>query len=218
VTLSGNLGEGEQDEELAKLMAGRMRNVVERAKAAFSDYLKSQSPARSEQVAIAGHAIRLAKLDDMFRAHRLDSSFEEANPEDVQELLDLLGVVPWAELVHDKLLLLNPTFGQSSRLVGGADTDLIRGDTLIDFKTTKAGEVTAAFLDQLLGYLLLARNEHRTDPAFPEIKRLGVYFCRHSHVWTQDASLWTSHPNFDELERWFFEHAKAVYGQKQESG
>jgi hypothetical protein len=34
--------------------------------------------------------------------------------------------------------------------VGGADTDLIAGDTLVDFKTTKDGTVTAAILDQSL--------------------------------------------------------------------
>lgn len=216
VTLPGGPGDDEGDEELAKETAGRMRHVVERAKSAFSGYLKDRSPTPVEQADFAGHAIRLAKLDGMSRALRFDPSFEEADPEDMQDLLDLLAVVPWGELVHDKVLLLNPMFGESSSLVGGADTDLIAGDTLIDFKTTKTDEMKPEHLDQLLGYFLLARNEHCTGPTFPEIKRLGIYFSRHAHLWAQDVSLWTRHPDFPELEKWFFGHAKEVYGRNQE--
>jgi hypothetical protein len=189
---------------------------VEEAKAAFAAFLKTQAPDRTQQATLAGHAIRLAKLDAVHRALRLDPKFEEVDPEDVQDLLDLLAIVPWGELVHDRVMLLNPTFGESSTLVGGADTDLIAGETLFDFKTTKAGEVTPAFRDQLLGYLLLARNEHRTAPDFPEIKRLALYFCRHGYVWVQDAALWTNHPDFGELEAWFFDHAKEIFGRNQE--
>jgi hypothetical protein len=203
-------GPPEEMEAAAKEVSGRMRAVVEKAKAAVAAHGKKSAPALPEQADLAAHAIRLAKLDVVSRARPPDLTFEDADPEDVQDLIDLLAVVPWGELVHDKVLVLNPTFGESSSLVDGADADLIAGDTLIDLKTTKTGTVTAEALDQLLGYFLLARNQRRSDPAFPEIKRLGVYFCRHGHVWAQDASLWTSHPDFGELEKWFFNHAKEV--------
>jgi hypothetical protein len=212
------LGPPDEMEAAAKGMSDRMRAVVEKARAAVGTYTQSRSPTPPAQADLAGHAIRLAKLDDVFRALRIDPQFEDADPEDVQDLLALLAVVPWSELVHDKVLLLNPTFGESSGLVGGADADLIAGDALVDFKTTKAGEVTAAFLDQLLGYSLLVRHQRRIDPAFPEIKRLGLYFCRHGHLWVQDASLWASHPDFAEVERWFFDHAKEVCVRTQKPG
>jgi hypothetical protein len=206
---SGPEGSGTHEQmEAAREMSGRMRAIVENAQAAVAAYIKSRSPTPPEQADLASHAIRLAKLDDVSRALRPDLTFENADPEDVQDLLGLLAIVPWGELVHDKVPLLNPTFGESSALVGGTDADLIAGDTLIDFKTTKAGEVTAESLDQLLAYLLLARNEQRSDPAFPEIRRLALYFCRHGHVWVQEESLWTSHPAFPELEQWFCDHAK----------
>src|SRR5262249_38817271 len=114
-------------------------------------------------------------------------------------------------LIHDKVLILNPTFGESSLLVGGSDADLISGELLLDFKATKKSEMAVANLDQLLGFFLLAHNHRRQDPTFPEIKRFGLYFCRHGHLWTQDVALWTDHPEFTALESWFFQHAREVF-------
>ena len=104
---------------------------------------------------------------------------------------------------------MNPTCGESSRTVGGADADLITGDLLIDFKTTAKKVIDATQLDQLFGYFLLARNEGKTDPDFPDIRRVGLYFCRHGHLSTWDVSQWTGHPDFPSIEEWFFAHAQA---------
>src|SRR5262249_13957453 len=104
-----------------------------------------------------------------------------------------------------------PTFGEASKLVGGADADLIAGGMLVDFKTTKADEMQPKYLDQLLGYLLLARHQRRTDPRFPEINRLALYFCRHACRWQFDATAWTAHPDFSEVERWFFDRAQQAF-------
>ena len=120
----------------------------------------------------------LGELDSVCRAMRLDPHFQEAAPEDVEDLLALLALVPWGELLHPETLRLNRTFDASSRLVGGADADLISGEMMVDFKTTKSAKMEAASLDQLLGYLLLARHCRREDGAFPVISRLGLYFVR----------------------------------------
>ncbi len=195
-------------EELAKEVAGQMGAVVAKAKSAFAAYLKNTSPDRPQQADLAAHAIRLAKLDEMYRASQLDSSFESADPEDVEDLLDLLAIVPFKMLLHDKVLLLNPTFKQSSKVVGEADTDLITGNMLVDFKTTKAGEMTADSLDQLLGYYLLARHQRRVDATFPAINRLALYFSRHGYLWAASVTAWTNNPQFSEVEEWFFKRAK----------
>ena len=55
----------------------------------------------------------------------------------MEDLLSMLEIVPFGSLLHKKTVLLNPTFEESSVLVGGADADLIAGDLLIDFKVTK---------------------------------------------------------------------------------
>jgi hypothetical protein len=210
----GAEGSPEELEELAKEVAGRMRQVVEKAKAACDAHLKSTLPARGEQTELAAHAIRLAKLDVVIRAVELDPTFEVAAPEDVEDLLDLLAVVPFDALLDDKLLVLNPNFGEASKLVGGADTDLITGDMLVDFKTTKSSELQTRDLDQLFGYYLLARHQQQIAPTFPEIKRVALYFCRHGYLWPMDVTKWTDHPQFAEVEEWFFERAKEVFGTR----
>jgi hypothetical protein len=203
------------DESLAKEVAGKMRKVVEKAKSAHAAYLKSTSPTRAEQAELARHAIRLAKLDDLPAASRIDPTFEEATEEDVEDVLALLAIVPFNALLHDKVLLLNPVFGQTSLLVGGADADLIVGDMLVDFKTTKSDTMAVQDLDQLLGYYLLTRRQRQADPTFPAINRLALYFCRHAYLWTWDTTIWTEHPVFAETEEWFFTRANEVFKAKQ---
>ena len=60
---------------------------------------------------IAAHAIRLARIDPLVRAHVLDPEFESADFYDVEDLLAMLEIVPWDFLVDGETLLLNPTFG-----------------------------------------------------------------------------------------------------------
>jgi hypothetical protein len=205
------------DPSLAKETAQRAKTVIEMAKSDVTAYLKNESPTLSDQAKLASHAIRLAKLDDMFRARRFDGTFVDAAKEDIDDLLAMLAIVPFEPLLHDQVLLLNPDFQEASLLVGGADTDLISGNLLVDFKATKKSEMQARDLDQLFGYVLLARHQRRTNPAFPEIKRLGFYFCRHGHLWVQDVSAWIDHPEFPEVEQWFFERAKEVFRKSREA-
>ncbi|MGH8128091.1 MAG: hypothetical protein ACRETC_06950 [Gammaproteobacteria bacterium] len=194
-----------------KEVAKRAFVIVENAKKAMVAYVKAQ-PTAAMQAELAAHAIKLAKLDSVCRTGRLEPGFGQASPEDVQDLIALLSITPFDDLLHDKVLLLNPAFGQASQSVGGADADLITGDLLVDFKTTKSGHITAGNLDQILGYFLLARKQHTVDPTFPEINRLGLYFCRHGYLWTLEASVWTSNPAFREIEQWFFRRADEVFG------
>jgi hypothetical protein len=186
-------------------VASRVRKILQDSRAAVTAYLNCKAPKRARRAELAGHAIRLAKLDDVGRAWRLDPRFEEADPEDVGDLLSLLAIVPFESLLHAKLMLLNPRFPCTAKLFGAADADLIAGDMLLDFKVTKYCELTADNLDQLLGYLLLARHERRLDPTFPTINRLGLYFCRHGLLWVQNAAAWANHPQFSQVEEWFFE-------------
>lgn len=195
-------------------MQDRARQTIEAAKKAVAGYIKEEAPDQIRQRDLAGHAIRLAKLDSVFRANYLDISFEEVDPEDVQDLLDMLAIVPFESFLSKEVLLLNPNFKESSHLVGGADCDLITGDLLVDFKVTKKNEIQVKFLDQVLGYLLLARRQRHVDQTFPTINKLGLYFCRHGYLWTMGVATWTEHPQFLEIEEWFFKHAREVFGSR----
>jgi len=212
VSFATGRGAGVGSEELAKETAERTRRVVETAKSAVAAYVLNGSPGAPERAEVAKHAIQLAKLDSMYRASQFDSTFEEAAPEDVDDLLAMLAIVPFESLMHHEILL-NPIFGDTSKLVGGADTDLISGDMLVDLKTTKKSAMHPRELDQLFGYFLLARHQRHDDPNFPEIKRVALYFCRHGHLWTLNSNIWTDLPEFSDVEQWFFQRAGEVFSK-----
>ena len=190
-------------EEVAK----RAQRIVSSAKTAVAAFCKSQNSKSVTRTELATHAILLAKLDSIARSHQLDPHFEEADIEDVQDLLEMLAVVPFNQLIDNGPLLLNPGFGETSQIVGGADADLISGDLLVDIKVTKKGEMKVTDLDQLLGYFLLGRHQRSIDDKFPNIKRVAIYFARHGYLWELDAAVWTGHPQFLEIEEWFFKRA-----------
>src|ERR1017187_1434228 len=190
-------------EEISK----RAKHIVEKAKAAVTAFCKSKSPDNTMRNDLAAYAICLANLDVIVRAGVLDPHFECADPEDVEDLLEMLSIVPFGDLLDKKSIILNPAFGDASLLVGGADADLVSGDLLLDFKVTKKDSMEPKTLDQLLGYFLLWRKERLSNPALQEIGRVGLLFARHGYLWTFDVKEWTEHPEFPEIEQWFFKRA-----------
>ncbi len=208
--------EPEKEEDLIRQMrAGRdtemerrIRSVVENANACVGCFVSDKSATPPALPDVAGHAIRLAKLDVLARVGLFNPSFEEAAQEDIKNLLEMLDLVPFEQLLHDKIVLLNPTFGEVSKWVG-CDGDLISGDLLVDFKTTIKSAMQPNDLDQLLGYFLLSRYERRSNPTFPEIKRAGLYFARHGHLWVIDVATWTNLPEFAEIEQWVVARVEA---------
>jgi hypothetical protein len=198
-------------EQSPHLLAKEVRQLVAEVRAAVSEFVGLKTASVAEISKVAANAIQLAKLDSVYRAQVLEPTFKETSPEDVQDLLALLAVVPFNELLHPTTLRLNPDFGPTSHLVGGADADLISGDLLIDMKTTKKGEVVTTDLDQLFGYFLLARRQHSADPSFPQVRRVALYFSRHAHLLPIDTTAWTTHPDFAAVEKWFFQRAEQEY-------
>ncbi len=130
--------------------------------------------------------------------------------EDIADLDALLSIVPWHELVHPDVMVLNAAFGKASELIGGAEADLISGDLLVDIKVSNKSEMNGAHFDQLLGYFILSRFQCATDPLAPRIDRLGLYFARHGFLFSMPASDWTNRPDFLALEQWFLERALSV--------
>jgi hypothetical protein len=189
-------------------VAERIRDILQQAKAAVNAYVINKSPTRSHQEQMALHAIHLAHLEQVYRRMYLDPNFQQVDGKDVQDLLELLAVVPFDSLIDRQTLILNPDFGASSKAVSGTDEDLITGDCLVNFKTTKSGEIKTVYLTSLASFLVLARHERLTDPAFPVINRLGIYFCRHAYFWTMDVGCLIENPHFKSLEKLFFDFAQ----------
>jgi hypothetical protein len=93
-----------------------------------------------------------------------------------EEWLADLDALSWA--AYDTLgglfgdrSVLHPTFAGGAD-VGGADGDLILDDCLVEIKTTLDPRWRRAWLDQLLGYVLLDYNDRYG------IRSIGVYLAR----------------------------------------
>ena len=133
----------------------------------------------------------LADFDTMYRT-RNTMPPSPITDEQVQEILDLNNLVPWEFFDQFDKIILNPHFGKGSRRLGGADADIIADDLLIDFKTTVQPKLTLEMVRQLVGYAVLCNHFGITknpDETIPhEIKRIGIYFARSSHMFVTDLS------------------------------
>jgi hypothetical protein len=156
------------------------RNVDE-ARAAYQRYLED-GEITDELIRCAVH---LARIDPIFRAWYVDPNMGVADDGDVEDLRKLISLVKPEFFRAEKLCALNPTFGLASRLVGGADVDLVIDDTILDIKTTKHLKLQQRYFHQIVGYYLLFRLGGLADaPMEPEITTLGIYFSRHGKLVT----------------------------------
>ncbi len=161
--------------------AARAREVVGQARKFQRRYQRLKHPRRAAQQELAAHSLRLAKLDGFIRAGYLNTDIRIAAQRDVKEVARLLEIAPLNELAGATPLLLNPTFGYFSTLVGGADADIISGGRLIDIKTTKNPAVERHMVRQLVGYMILARCMRRRNTAMPRLTTVEIYFSRFGH-------------------------------------
>jgi hypothetical protein len=187
----------------------QVNRVLRDGKRAISAYRRKRRSSSRDRAELAGYALRFASLDEVCRSGTRAPDFNAAPNEQIAELLELLSLVPFDALCNARPLLLNPTFREASRVVGGADADLICGDTLIDVKTVNEKSVQADYFDQLLGYFILARHARRFDTSFPIINHLALYFARQGHLWkTWDVSALHDDAEFLTLEQWFIDEAE----------
>lgn len=152
----------------------KAKAVVEEARAAGARWPRQNLARFREQ---ARHAAKLAQLDQVVRPG-LPPTFGEASgvaeagiAAEVVELLE--HAEPLWKVVRKASVWLNPTFGDASAMVGGADADLIAGDTLIEIKTTKAAAIERDQMRQLIGYVCLARAS-----AMYQVNNVAVYSSR----------------------------------------
>ena len=86
----------------------------------------------------------------------------------------------------DKYCFLNPTFGEGSRLVGGADADLVLDGIIIDIKTTSKMVFSQQYFKQLVGYYILGMigGVHVGDNYVngEEREELAIYYSRYGYM------------------------------------
>lgn len=200
---AARVGCSEKDIKLLKMQAAGIIEAAHR-------FLESHVGATVWDASLlAIHAVLLAKLDNVCRAYQLDPALTEADPDDVRDVVELLAIVPYELLSDPKVMLMNPTFGAFSSVVGGADADLISGDLLVDIKTTKAADLKPDVIRQLLVYLILAQRAHAADnEVFPVVRRVGIYFSRHGHLWQMPTEQIIEHPRYHETADWLIHFAE----------
>lgn len=153
------------------------RTVLNRARAAQVRYAASGKITDSLLKGVIG----LAQLDVVFRCGFIDENLGVAHREDVRDLRNLISLVKPNEFCARRICLLNPTFGIGSRLIGGADADLLIDGMLIDVKATKKAELTRDHFNQLLGYLALHEIWGLDGlKRKPKISKLAVYSARYA--------------------------------------
>jgi hypothetical protein len=153
-------------------------------------------------------SLLLAQIDPIYRAGYWDPNLGTVDDQDIQDLRNLISLID-PEIFRAQVCILNPTFGEGSRLVGGADVDLVLDDVMIDVKTTKNPSFKKEYLHQLIGYYTLYKiggitglgQEH-------EIKRLGIYFSRYGYFHAIQVCDLIS-DRFPKFLQWFVERAEA---------
>jgi len=122
----------------------KVEKTIQYAKKAHSEYINTGIMNHDLFKAV----LLLAQIDSVYREGAnaiyrngfLDESSIDEN--DIKDLQNLISIVKPEYFKSRKICILNPTFGKASRLVGGADCDLVIDDAIIDIKTTKKLDLT----------------------------------------------------------------------------
>ncbi len=181
--------------------------LVGKTKSILHKYLKSRDESWIER--LCESSLKLAKLDSIFRAGFVDIPLDDVDQEDVEDLRNLLKIVPWSTLdpYLGQRTLLNPSFRDYSRLMCGADADMIAGSLLIDIKTVKAMD-QRKYAAQLVGYGILANKHQQEDNSFPKVTMLGLYYSRFGILQTIQFKDVIRNPSYQEAEQDLLEASK----------
>ena len=138
--------------------------------------------------------------------------FLHVDENDIQDLKNLISIVPFNEFKPDVGIFLNPIFGSGSDMVGGSDVDLIIDNSIIDIKATKNFYIPPTYWYQIIGYYLLylvdidEPTSEKNYPGFPETKinQIGFYFARHGFLWKFPVEqIIEQGKEFDKFLSWF---------------
>ena len=182
--------------------SARADSIIREAKTRYSRFLKSGRFTTD----LIKSAIFLARLDGKVwggvPAEKLD--LDNVDEKDITDLRNLIKAVNWDDFKARQICLLNPTFGEASRLVGGADADVVIDDTLIEIKTTIKCELKRDYFSQLIGYYCLSCIDGIDGlPKKRKIKNFAIYFSRHAYFHFLPINQCIDNQRFIEFFEWF---------------
>lgn len=149
----------------------------------------------------------LGKLDPFVRRRVIDENLQSINSSDLEDLRNLIKAVDVNLFRFPGTITLNPTWGKASRLVGGADGDLIIDDLLVDIKTIKDFTLSRKNFNQLMGYYTLSVLNRIKEPSAKELNRLGIYFSRFKFLYEFNVDEVVNPETFQQFLEWFLKRA-----------
>ena len=152
--------------------------LITEAKQVYNEYLKSGI--MNDDVIRA--TVHLAQIDPIYRAGYVDPNLGEVDELAIKEMRELIEIVNNDVFIAKEHCLLNPTFGDASSEVGGADADFIIDGCLVDIKTTKSAKFNRDQFNQLVGYYILHDIGGIDGDCNINITRLGVYYSRYGEL------------------------------------
>jgi len=180
-----------------------LTNQYDQTKSNYSKYVENGELTDD----LIENTIFLAKLDAYFRAGIIDQNFDNHDSDDIKDLKSIISLVDKNNFTAKQKCYFNPTFGEGSMLVGGADADLIIDNTLIDIKATKHLKLERAHLNQVLGYYILSLIGGVNDnPNDRPIENIGLYFARHGELWILPVQKFGDKRKFEEFKDWFISY------------
>jgi len=189
----------------------KVRHIIEQAKQHYLSYLASGKMTDT----LIESTLRLAQLEPIFRAGIIDENIGSVSREDVADLQKLVSIIDPEPFRAKEICMLNPSFNEASKLVKGADADLLIDDVLIDIKTTKRLELARDDFNQLLGYYILFKIGGITDaPDALEINRLGIYYSRHGVLCTAPVKALMNEEKLPAFIAWFKDKATAKFHRR----
>ncbi len=186
------------------------KKIIENARLELLLYKKNGNIDNCE--GLLEYALLLAQLDFFYRSGRIYENLGYIEDKDIDDLRNLISIVDPEQFKSKHTCILNPTFGDASALVGGADADFILDDMLIDIKTTKRLQLPREHFDQLIGYYSLYKIG-AVQGLQPEhgIEKLGIYFSRHAYLYLIDIHDVINENKFKKFLEWFENRAIQEY-------
>lgn len=186
-------------------LTNKVKGTIDAAKYESQRYISTAEISTS----LLESVLRLAQIDPIVRSGYIDPDLGTIHAEDVDDLERLISLVEERYFKASKVSLLNPTFGKASRLVGGADSDILIDDQLIEIKTVQKFELQPHFYRQLIGYVVLNELSAIGDlKPQPKINTAGIYYSRHGFLFSFRIDELIKQDSFKKFVDWFRQRAE----------
>ena len=127
--------------------------------------------------------LKVSQFDLIYRSGVFLGYFKKIEDYQVDDLRKIVMNIKESYFRGKQYVIGNPSFGKASRLVGGADGDLIIDQKMVEVKTVKSTAKWKEYLRQLLAYYALLENGGVDGISFSvKIDTLSIYFSRHAEM------------------------------------